>query len=246
MRKGRGFGDPSTVPVFIIGMPRSGTTLVEQILASHPKVHGAGELNDLEAAMTSLRSSVGPRPGLGGEELRRIGARYLKRVRAIAPAAERITDKMPANFRYAGLIHLALPKARIVHTRRDPIDTCISCFSILFAHNQPFAYDLAELGRFYRAYAALMKHWREVLPVEEMLEVQYEELVDNFELWARRILAHCGLEWNNACLEFYKTKRPVWTASAVQVRQPIYRSSVGRWRPDQGMLQPLIEALEGD
>jgi tetratricopeptide (TPR) repeat protein len=246
MRKGRGFGDPSTVPVFIIGMPRSGTTLVEQILASHPKVYGAGELNDFEAAMASLRGLDGARLRLGGEELRRIGARYLKRIRAIAPAAERITDKMPANFRYAGLIHLALPKARIIHTRRDPIDTCLSCFSILFAHNQPFTYDLAELGRYYRAYAALMKHWREVLPLEEMLEVQYEELVDNFELLARRIVAYCGLEWNNACLEFYKTKRPVWTASAVQVRQPIYRSSVGRWRPDQGTLQPLIKALEGD
>ena len=246
MRKGRGFGDPSTVPVFIIGMPRSGTTLVEQILASHPKVYGAGELNDFEAAMASLRGLDGARLRLGGEELRRIGARYLKRIRAIAPAAERITDKMPANFRYAGLIHLALPKARIIHTRRDPIDTCLSCFSILFAHNQRFTYDLAELGRYYRAYAALMKHWREVLPLEEMLEVQYEELVDNFELLARRIVAYCGLEWNNACLEFYKNKRPVWTASAVQVRQPIYRSSVGRWRLDQGTLQPLIKALEGD
>jgi tetratricopeptide (TPR) repeat protein len=246
MRKGRGLGHPSSVPVFIIGMPRSGTTLVEQILASHPKVYGAGELNDLEATMASLRGLDGARPGLGGEELHRIGARYLKRIRAIAPAAERITDKMPANFRYAGLIHLALPKARIIHTRRDPIDTCLSCFSILFTHNQPFTYHLTELGRYYRAYAALMEHWREVLPLNTMLEVQYEELVDNFELLARRIVSHCSLEWNNACLEFYKTRRPVWTASAVQVRQPIYNSSVGRWRLHQGMLQPLIEALEGD
>jgi len=247
MRKARGFGDPSTVPVFIIGMPRSGTTLVEQILASHPKIYGAGELSDFRAALASLRGSDGSRPGLRAEELRQIGARYLERVRATAPAAERITDKMPANFRYAGLIHLAFPNARIIHTRRDPLDTCLSCFSILFAHNlQPFTYDLTEFGRYYRAYATLMEHWREVLPLEQMLEVQYEELVANFEPLARRIVAYCGLEWDDACLEFYKTQRPVSTASAVQVREPIYRSSIGRWRPYEGMLRPLIKALEGD
>ena len=249
MRKGRGFGDPSTVPVFIIGMPRSGTTLVEQILASHPKIYGAGELNDFQVAvaLASLRGSDGSRPGLGAEELRQIGARYLERVRATAPAAERITDKMPANFRYAGLIYLALPNARIIHTRRDPLDTCLSCFSILFLPDlQPFAYDLTELGRYYRAYATLMEHWREVLPLEQMLEVQYEELVANFEPLARRIVAYCGLEWDDACLEFHKTQRLVWTASAVQVREPIYRSSIGRWRPYEGMLRPLIKALEGD
>jgi hypothetical protein len=249
MRKGRGLGDPSTVPVFIIGMPRSGTTLVEQILASHPKIYGAGELDDLQVAVavTSLRGSDGSRPGLGAEELRQIGARYLERVRATAPAAERITDKMPANFRYAGLIYLALPNARIIHIRRDPLDTCLSCFSLLFTRNlQPFAYDLTELGRFYRAYARMMEHWREVLPLEQMLEVQYEELVANFEPLARRIVAYCGLEWDDACLEFNKTQRPVRTASAVQVREPIYRSSIGRWRPYEGMLRPLIKALEGD
>jgi hypothetical protein len=246
MRKGRGFGDPSTVPVFIIGMPRSGTTLVEQILASHPKVYGAGELDNFEAAVANLRGSGGARSGLGGEELRWISTRYLERVRATAPAAERITDKMPANFRYVGLIHLALPNARIIHIRRDPIDTCLSCFSILFAHGQFFTYDLAELGRYYRAYAALMEHWREVLPLEQMLEVQYEELVANFEPLARRIVAYCGLDWEDACLEFHKTQRPIWTASVVQVRQRIYRSSVGRWRPHEGMLRPLSEALERD
>jgi tetratricopeptide (TPR) repeat protein len=246
MRKGRGFGDPSTVPIFIIGMPRSGATLVEQILASHPKVYGAGELTDFEVVVASLRGSHGGRPGLVAEELRQISARYLERVRVTAPAAERITDKMPANFRHAGLIYLVLPNARIIHTRRDPIDTCLSCFSILFAYNQSFTYDLAELGRYYRAYAALMEHWREVLPLEQMLEVQYEELVANFEPVARRIVAYCGLEWDDACLEFNKTRRPVWTASAVQVREPIYRSSIGRWRPYEGMLWSLIKALEGD
>jgi tetratricopeptide (TPR) repeat protein len=247
MRKARGFGDPSTVPVFIIGMPRSGTTLVEQILAAHPMVYGAGELNDFEAVVASLRGLIAARSGLGREELHQIGIRYLQRIRTLAPVAERITDKMPGNFRYVGLIHLALPNARIIHIRRHPLDTCISCFSILFMHNyQPFSYDLAELSRYYRAYAALMQHWREVLPFEQMLEVQYEELVINFESLVRRIVAYCGLEWDAACLEFHKTKRPVWTASAIQVRQPIHRSSIGRWKAYEDMLRPLSEVLEGD
>jgi tetratricopeptide (TPR) repeat protein len=246
MRKARGCGDPSRVPVFIVGMPRSGTTLVEQILAAHPMVYGAGELSDFEAVLAGLRGSIAARSGLGREELHQIGIRYLQRLRATAPSAERIIDKRLENFRYVGLIHLALPNARIVHVRRDPLDTCISCFSILFMHNyQPFSYDLAELGRYYRANAALMEHWREVLPSEQMLEVQYEELVVNFEPLARRIVAYCGLEWDAACLEFHKTKRPVWTASVIQVRQPIYRSSIGRWKAYEDMLRPLSEALEG-
>jgi tetratricopeptide (TPR) repeat protein len=246
MRKARGFGDRSTVPVFIIGMPRSGTTLIEQILASHPKIYGAGELDDFPIALASLRGSFGGRRGLGAEELRQIGARYVERVRAIAPAAERITDKFVSNFLYAGLIHLALPHARIIHARRDPLDTCVSCFSLLFPRNlQPFTYDLTELGRYYRAYATLMEHWREVLPLEQMLEVQYEELAANFEPLARRIVAYCGLEWDDACLEFNKTQRPVRTASVIQVREPIYRSSIGRWRPYEDMLRPLLKALEG-
>ncbi len=161
----------------------------------------------------------------------------------LAPRARRITDKMPANFRYAGLIHLALPNARIVHMRRDPVDTCLSCFSILFGGDQPFTYDLGELGRYYRAYQRLMEHWRAVLPPGVMIEVQYEALVGDFEPEARRILAHCGLEWNEACLDFHQTERPVHTASSVQVRQPIYRSSVGRWRPDAEELRPLLDAL---
>jgi tetratricopeptide (TPR) repeat protein len=241
-----GLGDPCPAPVFIIGMPRSGTTLVEQILASHPKVHGAGELNHFEAAVAGLGGPHGTPPDVGGEELRRISGRYLDRVRSLAPAAERITDKMPANFRYAGLIHLALPNARIIHIRRDPVDTCLSCFSILFGGDQPYAYDLGELGRYYRAYLSLMDHWRGVLPQGVMLEVQYEDMVTDFERQARRIVAHCGLEWDDACLDFYNTQRPVWTASAVQVRQPIYRSSIGRWRPYKSMLRPLLEALNGD
>jgi hypothetical protein len=133
-----------------------------------------------------------------------------------------------------------LPNARIIHTRRDPIDTCLSCFSILFEESQSFTYDLGYLGRYYRAYAMLTQHWHEVLPQEVMLEVQYEEVVDDLEGQARRNVAHCDLEWDDACLDFHKTQRPVLTASTVQVRQPIYRSSVGRWRPYEGMLRPLL------
>jgi hypothetical protein len=232
-------------------MPRSGTTLVEQILASHPSVYGAGELTELVDIVAGLG---GPRGvfanfpenvrAMSRVQLRDLRTRYLERVSALAPAASRITDKMPANFRFAGLIHLALPNARIIHTRRDPIDTCLSCFSLLFSGDQPHTYDLGELGRYYRAYAALMEHWCGVLPQGVMIDVQYEELVTDFERQARRIVAHCGLDWDAACLDFHKTRRPVPTASAVQVRQPIYRTSIGRWQPCRDMLGPLLAALE--
>ncbi|HEY3910882.1 MAG TPA: sulfotransferase [Stellaceae bacterium] len=246
MQERAGAGDPSPVPVFIFGMPRSGTSLVEQILASHPLVHGAGELGDFELAVAALGGGDGVPPDIGGAELRRIGAHYLAAVRPRAPTARHITDKMPANFRFAGLIHLALPNARFVHLRRDPVDTCLSCFSLLFGGEQPYAYDLAELGRFYRAYEKLMAHWRAVLPPGVMLEVRYEELVADFEPQVRAILAHCGLEWHDSCLDFYKTERPVHTASATQVRRPLYRSSVGRWRPADAVLRPLLDALAGN
>jgi hypothetical protein len=146
----------------------------------------------------------------------------------------------------AGLIHLALPNARIIHTRRDPVDTCLSCFLILFGGHQPQTYDLAELGRFYCAYQALMEHWRTVLPPGVMLEVEYEQVVADLDRQARRIVPHCGLEWDDSCLEFYKTERPVWTASTNQVRQPIYRSAIGRWRPYKDMLGPLLSELGVD
>ena len=158
-------------------------------------------------------------------------------------AAARVTDKMPSNFQFAGLIQLALPNARIIHTRRDPVDTCVSCFSTLFARGQPFAYELGELGRYYRTYERLMDHWRGVLPEGVMLEVSYENLVTDFEAQARRILAHCGLEWDEACLAFYKTKRAVKTASAGQVHRPLYSSSVGRGSWYGELLRPLLDAL---
>ncbi len=156
---------------------------------------------------------------------------------------QRITDKLPANFRYAELIHLALPNARIIHTCRDPIDTCLSCFSILFV-TQPFTYDLGELGRYYRTYARLMDHWRELLPSFVLLDVKYEELVADFEAQARRIVTHCGLEWDDRCLAFYDTRRPVRTASLVQVRQPVYQTSIRRWRPSDDVLRPLSHEID--
>jgi tetratricopeptide (TPR) repeat protein len=250
IREKGGFGHPSAVPVFIIGMPRSGTTLVEQILASHPQVCGAGELDDIFSAARKLRGAEDASlsfpevvSSMAVDELGRFGAKYVGAVRARAPKAQRIVDKMPMNYLFAGLIHLALPNARIIHTRRDPVDTCVSCFSKLFTTSNTYSYDLAELGRYYRGYATLMQHWRTVLPPEVMLEVQYEDVTADLEGEARRIVAHCGLEWNDACLSFYETERPVRTASAAQVRQPIYQSSIGRWRSYEHLLGPLIEAL---
>jgi tetratricopeptide (TPR) repeat protein len=244
MESHAGSGDPSPVPIFIVGMPRSGSTLIEQILASHPKVHGAGELNNFEDEI----ARIDPKAIFDGvpstEALHAVGTRYLSALRVRAPDAVRITDKMLGNFRYAGLIHLALPNARIIHSRPDPIDTLLSCFCTLFDKSSlPFTYDLVELGRHYRAYQRMMDHWRTVLPEGVMLEIDYEELVDDLEGQARRIVAHCGLDWDDACLSFHKTQRPVSTASALQVRQPIYRSSVGRWRPDAEVLRPLTDAL---
>jgi sulfotransferase family protein len=243
MRSHEGRGERSCVPVFILGMLRSGTTLVEQILASHPKVFGAGEVDDFNKVIAALHFPEVVSL-MSGEQLRQLGASYVGGIRVAAPVVERITNKSPGNFRFTGLIHMMLPNARIIHTRRDPIDTCLSCFSKLFVGNHPYAYDLEELGRYYRAYEALMAHWRSVLPPNVMLEVQYEEVVADLEGQARRIVAHCGLEWDALCLAFHQTERPVRTASATQVRQPIYKSSVGRWRAYEPFLGPLLAELK--
>jgi tetratricopeptide (TPR) repeat protein len=244
-------GDPSRLPVFVVGMPRSGTTLIEQILASHSAVFGAGEREDLNQAVLA---HFGPRDAAANfpeslstvtpETLRQFATHYLEGITESAPWARRIVDKMPLNFLFVGLIHLALPNARIIHAVRDPVDTCFSCFSLLFAGHQPFAYDLGELGRYYRAYEALMAHWRSVLPHGVMIDVNYEDVVADLETQARRMLAHCGLDWQPQCLDFYKTPRGVRTASSIQVRQPIYRHALGRWRRYEAFLQPLLQALD--
>lgn len=246
MRAKAGLGDPSRVPVFIVGMPRSGTSLIEQILASHPEVAGAGESTALERAFGAqfpLNRFPAIVPALTGEQLRRLGADYLRNVRIAGEGATRITNKLPANFMLAGLIHLALPNARIIHVVRDAVDTCLSCFAQQFGGGDPYLYDLAELGRHYRAYRGLMEHWRNVLPEGAMMEVTYEAVVDDLEGETRRMLAHCDLEWDARCLAFDKTERGVWTASAGQVRKPLFRSSIGRRRPDASLLRPLIDGL---
>jgi tetratricopeptide (TPR) repeat protein len=229
-----GRGDASDVPIFILGMPRSGSTLIEQILASHPGVHGGDERPDFPELLGAF----------DGTDYRALGAAYLRRCRALAPAAARVTDKLPGNFLHAGAIHLALPNARIIHSRRDPADTCLSCFTKLFRSEQAYTYELGELGRYYRAYARLMAHWRAVLPASVFVEVDYEAVIADPETQTRRLLAHCGLAWDPACLAFHETRREVRTASAVQVRRPIYRDSIGRWRRYGPLLAPLLSELE--
>jgi len=242
----RGGGDSSSLPIFILGMPRSGTTLVEQIVSSYPGIHGAGELSDLGAIMRrNVAGAAFPDNlhSLDQAQLAGWGAEYVAGLQRRAPAALRVTDKMPANFLVAGLIHLMLPGAKIIHVNRNPADTCLSCFTQLFKDGQEFSYDLAELGRYYVGYARLMDHWRRVLPEGAFLDVQYEDIVADQEAQSRRIVEYCGLEWNDACLDFHRNKRPVKTASMAQVRQPIYRSSVERWRPYEKFLGPLFDAL---
>jgi tetratricopeptide (TPR) repeat protein len=243
----RGGGNPSKVPIFVLGMPRSGTTLTEQIIASHPEVYGAGELPDIQNIAN--RDVVGAK-GFPGNILAHDPASltkwaddYVAGLRQRAPQARHITDKMPGNFWFIGLIHAMLPNAKIIHVNRNPVDTCLSCFTKLFNSGLEQTYDMAELGRYYVDYARLMNHWRTVLPAGAFLDVQYEDIVADQEVQARRMIEFCSLEWNDACLNFHKSKRAVNTASMTQVRRPIYTSSVERWRPYEKYLGPLLEAL---
>lgn len=242
----RGHGIDSALPVFILGMPRSGSTLVEQILAAHPQVAGGGELHHFGRAMTAVmdaRRYPDIIAALPGEALRGLGDRYAAALRGVAPRVARITDKMPTNYLFAGLIHLALPQAVIIHTVRDPVDCCLSNFTTLYAAGRlPYTYDLGELGRYYRAYDTLMRHWHHALP-NVIFDVQYERLVTDFETTAREIVARCGLPWDEACLAFHTTQRRVRTASVSQVRQPLYREAIGRWRHQAALYEPLLQAL---
>jgi tetratricopeptide (TPR) repeat protein len=239
-------GCDSNRPIFIVGMPRSGTTLVEQIISAHPQVFGAGELPNLPRA---IEASHGRSTYPGWARTMRIddglalAQAYLASLPPSPSGEVRVTDKMLRNFEHLGLIHLFLPNARIIHCRRDPRDVCLSCFAAGFHQGPRFTFDLVELGRFWRAYDRLMAHWRAVLPPGRMLEVPYEDVVEDVEAWARRLIAHCELGWDDACLRFYESGRPVHTASLVQVRQPIYASSVGRWRRFARHLGPLLGAL---
>lgn len=243
-----GGGDASPLPIFILGMPRSGTTLIEQIIASHPDVQGAGELPDLMEVVRRNNGGVANFwQGLRTIErgcLAKWGAEYVAALKRHSPGSLRVTDKMPHNFLLTGLIHVMLPNARIIHVRRNPLDTCLSCFTNLFGNdNVKFSYDLTELGRHYAEYARLMEHWRNALPKDAYLDVQYEDVVQDREAQTRRLIEYCGLEWNDACLEPHKSERSVRTASVSQIRQPIYRSSMDRSRNYERHLGPLLEAL---
>ncbi len=243
----------SNLPIFVLGMPRSGTTLTETIIASHPMVYGAGELDDiLELAVhnhslnnTNLNSLGYPlnMQDITQAELKAMGESYIKGLQERAPVSPRITDKMPANFNFLGLIHLMLPNAKIVHVKRNPIDTCLSCYNKLFNRSQLQSYDLQEIGRYYKNYAALMDHWRKVLPPGSFYEIQYEDIIADAGGQSRALIDYCGLEWNEACLDFHKTKRNIRTASVTQVRQPIYKTSVEKWRHYEKHLGPLLDAL---
>lgn len=253
MRKRAGGGRPSTLPVFVVGMPRSGSTLVAQILSSHAKIAGAGEIDDFGNAVASLEdrrnppgtvtSISAPARGLTETSVNSLARRYLNAIATLAHGAERVVDKALTNFLHLGLIHLALPNARIIHIKRNPVDTCISCFSKMFAAGHGFSYDLAELGRYYRAYQRLMEHWSRVLPPGAVMDVNYEDLVTDIEGQSRRMIEYCGLEWDPACLRFYESERWVHTSSVVQVRRPVYDSSVGRSSQYGNLLGPLLTAL---
>ena len=240
-------GCKDETPIFILGMPRSGTTLVEHILASHPHVHGAGEIGTLRQVASNhftggaaLAESI---RRCDATEFERMGIEYIAAIRKYSKQARFVTNKMPSNFQYIGLIKLILPNAKVIHCRRNPRDNCMSIFKCFFAsRNHAYAYDLSELGRYYNRYRDLMTHWRSVLP-GFLYNVQYEDMVANQVEQTRGLLEHCDLEWDDACLEFFKSDRPVKTASAEQVRRPIYKDSVQSWKRYEKQLAPLLEIL---
>ena len=250
-----GWGSQSAEPIFIVGLPRAGSTLLEQILASHSQVEGTMELADIPRLVGRLqgREQIGSQsryPGvlaeLSAAEAGGFGAKYLEDTRIYRPGMAHgkrfFIDKMPNNFRHIGLIHLILPNARIIDARREPLACCVSNFKQLFATGQEFTYSLPDIARYYRDYIALMDHWDAVLP-GKVLRVQHEQIVEDLDTNVRRLLEFCGLDFEPACLEFYKTERSVRTASSEQVRRPIFREGLEQWRNFDPWLGPLKEAL---
>ena len=240
----------SDLPIFIVGMPRSGTTLVEQIIASHPAAYGAGELNDLKQIQERLPQLVGSTASypycvaqLPAPMAKNIAKTYVEKLASLAPRAGRVTDKMPWNLHMLGLIALLWPNAKVVHCRRDPLDTCLSCYTRYFATGQPYSWDLAELGYYYREYQRLTAHWRAVLPIP-VFDVQYEQLVSQQEPVSRALIDFCGLDWDGRCLTFHGSARRI-KPNPVDARKPVYSSSIGRWRRFAAHLTPLKQALEG-
>jgi tetratricopeptide (TPR) repeat protein len=243
----RGWGAPDDDPIFIVGLPRSGSTLIEQILASHSAVEGVAELPDIAIIATQLNGPHGDYPacleGLSAEAARALGKLYLDRTRIHRQRGRKhFIDKMPNNFRHVGLIQLILPNARIIDARRHPLGACFSAFKQHFAQGQAFTYDLGDLGAYYRDYVAVMDHFDRVLP-GRVHRVIYEDLVEDAETEIRRLLAHCGLDFEDACLRFHETERAVRTVSSEQVRRPIYRDGLDQWRAFEPWLEPLKTAL---
>lgn len=237
-------------PIFIVGMPRSGSTLIEQILAAHPSVQAGGELLYLPnicravgEAWAARRSTFAVSDAEVVADLTGACEEYTKLTEPLWRCHARFTDKLLDNYHLIGMIQLMFPQAVIIHVRRDPFDTCLSCYERLFSSQMDFAYDLHDLGAQYRLYEELMTHWHAVLPAGRILDVDYEMVVTQPEKQVRRILEHCGLPFDAGCLNFYSVRRPVTTASATQVRRPIYSASIGRWRHYRAHLQPLAEAL---
>jgi tetratricopeptide (TPR) repeat protein len=234
-------GSDWEVPVLILGMPRSGTTLVEQILSSHPEVAAGGELIFWAECPASFRADA--TGAMDPAWVGKVARDYQSLLTAISPSARRVTDKSPLNFHFLGLVHAVFPRARIIHCRRHAVDTCLSIYFQDFARKMDFAYDRGDLLAAYRQYLRLMAHWRSVLPADRFLEVQYEELVADREAMTRKMIAFCGLDWNDACLHSEQNPRAVRTASVWQARQPVYRTSVARWRRYEPWLGALRELL---
>jgi tetratricopeptide (TPR) repeat protein len=238
IRRYQSFGNPSERPVLIVGMPRSGTSLTEQILASHPAVFGAGELSFWQSAFAKYEAA-GLKDHGGAQLIPSMARDYLDRLTALSGDAPRVVDKMPLNFMNVGLICAAFPYARIIHVRRHPIDTCLSIYFQYFSHLHAYANDLDNLAHYYGEYLRLIDHWRATLPASTLLEVPYEALIEDQEGWTRRMLEFIGLPWDPKCLEFHQTDRVVITLSKWQVRQKIHTSSAGRWRNYEKFVGPL-------
>lgn len=245
-----GAGEPDPAPIFVVGLPRTGSTLVEQVLASHSQVDATHELPEIGRLIQGINRARADRVAypeavrdFDAAQWAAFGRAYLDETRKYRQGAPRFVDKNPNNFANLGLIALALPNARFVNTRRHPLDTCLSCYRQLFARGQPFTYDLVELGEYYLEYERMMAHWHTLLP-GRILDLQYEDMVDDQAGQTRRLLEHCGLSWESACLDFHVTERAIRTASSEQVRQPIYRSSVGIWKNYARELEPLIGILQ--
>lgn len=236
------------LPIFIVGMPRSGSTLIEQIIAAHPQAHGADELKLMPRFCQEIRKAAPSMPItkaislIDDKTVRFLAGRYLDHIRSLAPEALRITDKMPHNFLRLGMIALMFPRARIIDCRRDPLETCISCYFHQFPEGLEFTHDMAEIGDFYKAYLRIMEHWHAVLPLH-ILEISYEDLVADQETISRRIIDFCGLPWNDQCLAFHKHKRTITTSSRLQVNQPLHQKFLGRWRRYDRFFAPLKESL---